>query len=250
MSSVWNDDDDHGLPDEAFTEDELAAGVQHIMRTGDPNATSSGRASWLVGTVVDEADDECAEDANDVLSSHRAVPLRFETFAQARAWSQANPGKVFTRAANGRGFEAKPAWRSQSVTPPENNSISPSMSSFQRTKEIKSMAPQLEDVLSKSKGSPYRVYMRPFYRSTWEGELRRLNIVQLSRLRLLVTIHLEKSRNFLSLAEGSVQIYRSMIPNHNGEPLKRALNEFMEEVIKDIDKHLTARHGDDWDVPF
>lgn len=48
----WNDDedDDEGLPDAAFTEDELAAGVQHIMRTGDPNATSSGRTplSWLV----------------------------------------------------------------------------------------------------------------------------------------------------------------------------------------------------------
>lgn len=38
----WGDDDD-GLPDAAFTEDELAAGVQHIMRTGNPNATSSGR---------------------------------------------------------------------------------------------------------------------------------------------------------------------------------------------------------------
>jgi hypothetical protein len=42
-----NDDDDGGLPDAAFTELELAAGVQHIMRTGDPNATrsNSGRTS-------------------------------------------------------------------------------------------------------------------------------------------------------------------------------------------------------------
>ena len=42
----WDDDDD-GLPDAAFTEDELDAGVQHIMRTGNPNATSSGRSKSL-----------------------------------------------------------------------------------------------------------------------------------------------------------------------------------------------------------
>ena len=106
--SSRDDDDDDGLPDAAFTEDELAAGVQHIMRTDNPDATSSGRRPipWDE-PAYDTEDDQCTQDADDVLSSRATAPLRFETFAQARAWSQANPGKVFTRAADGRGFESK-----------------------------------------------------------------------------------------------------------------------------------------------
>jgi hypothetical protein len=53
---IW-DDDDGGLPDGAFTEDELAAGVQHIMRTGDPDATSSGRRiPWVMESADPEPD--------------------------------------------------------------------------------------------------------------------------------------------------------------------------------------------------
>ena len=86
MNSDWNDDDeDDGLPDAAFTEDELAAGVQHMMRTGDSDAAFS--MSGSLGTVENEHYD-CAEDMDNVRQSLRkTAPVRFQTFAQAQAWS-------------------------------------------------------------------------------------------------------------------------------------------------------------------
>ena len=39
------DEDDDGLPDDDFIALELALGVQHIFRTGNPDATHSGRGA-------------------------------------------------------------------------------------------------------------------------------------------------------------------------------------------------------------
>lgn len=117
----WEDDDDDdpdGLPDAAFTEDELAAGVQHIVRTGNPNATSSGRnrVPWSLESV-ESGIEAILVDADDALPSRSAASFCFESFAQARAWAQSNPGGVLTRAADGSGFEGKFARRDQSVNP-------------------------------------------------------------------------------------------------------------------------------------
>jgi len=67
----WDDDEnDSGLPDAAFTELELAAGVQHIARTGDPDATSSGRVRD--GRVRHYVEDEFASGSE---AADQADPL-------------------------------------------------------------------------------------------------------------------------------------------------------------------------------
>jgi hypothetical protein len=236
----WEDDDDDGLPDAAFTEDELAAGVQHVMRTGNPNATSSGRrpASCSLGPV-DDVGGEFAEDAEDVLSSCSKAPLRFETYAQARAWAQANPGRVFTRASDDHGFVAKPALHDQSANPAQHE-----IDSYRkRSTEIRAMAPHLHDVLSKSASNHRRLVMRPFYRTTWQTELSRLSTAQLKRLRLLVSVHLEDGRKHLHLLYAEMRRFPSMKAGHYGEALSAQLNEILEGALADIDRHLIEVQG-------
>lgn len=105
--SIWDDDvDDGGLPDAAFTELELAAGVQHVVRTGDPNATSSGRRRN--SRTPDNSGNECVHDgvSDDLMHVGDQTTRRFDTFEQAQTWARARPGRTFTRASTGVGFEA------------------------------------------------------------------------------------------------------------------------------------------------
>jgi hypothetical protein len=240
MGSGLNDwDDDDGLPDAAFTEDELAAGVQHIMRTGDPDATSSGRrpVSWSL-EPVDDGDEEgdCAKDAGDVPYSSTSSTLRFETYDQARAWAKVNPGRVITRGSDDHGFEAKPARHKQSVNPVQRGIDS----YLNRRTEIKALAPHLHDVLTKSASNSSRLVMRPFYPSTWQAELNRLSGSQLKRLRLLVAIHLEDNRKDLRMLYAAMRQFQSMKAGQYGEALNEKLNEVMEGALADIDMRLTG----------
>jgi len=102
-----DDDDDGGLPDAAFTELELAAGVQHVVRTGDPNATSSGRRRY--SRTPDNSGHECVHDgvSDDFVHVGDETTLHFDTFEQAQTWARTRPGRTFTRASTGAGFEAK-----------------------------------------------------------------------------------------------------------------------------------------------
>lgn len=236
-----SDDDDDGFPDAAFTEDELAAGVQHIMRTGNPNATSSSRRP--VSSSLEPVDDangagECVEDAKDVVSSRGAATLRFETYAHARAWAQANPGRVITRASDGHGFQTKPARHEHSVNPVQREIDS----YLNRSTEIMAMAPHLHDVLSKSAFNSRSILMRPFYRSTWQAELSRLTTGQLKRLRLLLAVHLEDSRKRLRLRYAEMRRFPSIKPGHYGEALSERVNEVKEAALADIDRRLTESH--------
>ena len=228
----WDDDDD-GMPDAAFTEDELDAGVQHIMRTGNPNATSSGRSKSLSWTA-DEGGGESTQQSGNRLSSSSGASLRFETFAQARAWAQANPGGAFKRATDGRGFEAKPTLHNRSI-----DSAQPPVGSYsERSTEIESMTPHLHHVLTKSAGNHRSVSMRPFYRSTWEAELSRLNTAQLRRLRLVLAVDLDEGRkNLFSITE-EIKRNRRMKAGHYGEELFERIHEVIEGALKDIDRHL------------
>lgn len=244
MGSGLNDldedeDDDDGLPDAAFTEGELAAGVQHIVRTGDPDATSSSRKplSWSRQSVDDgDGEGDCSEDSDDVRYSSTSATLCFETYSQARAWAQVNPGRVITRGSDGLGFEAKPARHKKSVNPVQHR-----IDSFSsRSTEIKAMAPHLHDVLTRSASNSSRLFMRPFYRSTWQAELSRLSASQLKRLRLLVAIHLEDSRERLRLLYAEMRRVRSMKAGHYGEALSEKVNEVMEGALVDIDLRLTG----------
>lgn len=236
----WDDNDDDGLPDAAFTEDELAAGVQHILRTGDPNATSSGRkpASSRHEPIDNEtrnAAHECAEDAGDAMMSPITAALCFSTFAEARAWAQANSGAVIVRASDGHGFGVKSDPRKRSV-----NSAQREIDSYlKRSAEIKALVPHLYDVLSKSASNSYRVVMRPFYRGTWQAELQRLNTGQLERLRILVAVRLEDSRNRLRQLYAEMRRFPSMKAGHYGEALSERLHEVMEGALIDIDARLT-----------
>lgn len=251
--SSWDDD---GLPDAAFTEDELAAGVQHIVRTGDPDATSSGRRPipWD-DPAHDMEDDQRTHDAYDVLSSRAAAHLRFETFAQARAWSQANPGKMFTRAADGCGFEAKPVLpvvRAQGVNSVQQGINDDGDPYGQRMREIGALAPHLHYVLSHCPINRYRVILRPFDRRIWEGELSRLTTVQLSRLRLLLVVHLGDFREHLRGVYAEMRRFPSMKAGDYCEEETELLSEFTEKALKDIDKRLPSRSSDDggWHIPF
>lgn len=230
----WDDDD--GLPDEAFTEDELAAGVQHIARTGNPNATSSGRrpVSWSE-KPDDDVGRECAEGAEDALFDCNTGTLRFDTYAQARAWAQANPGRVFMRASDGQGYEAKLARNNDRVNPTQRRIDA----YIKRTAEIKAMAPHLHEVLTKSASNSYRINMRPFYRTTWHAELSRLSTGQLKRLRLLIAAHLEGSREHQRLLYAEMRRFPSMKPGDYGEAVRERLIKLMEGVLVDIDTRLS-----------
>jgi len=251
----YDEDDDHGLPDAAFTEDELAAGVQHIMRTGNPDATSSGRrpAYEPLELADDLHDERTDENVHGVKSSPNSVSLRFETFAQASAWSRAHSGKVFRRAANGNGYEPKEALFVPREIGAHPDSTPQGISDYsKRSNEIKTLAPLLHDVLANSASNRYDVRMRPFDRRRWKDELGRLNTTQLRRLRLLVAVHLAESRKSLRSLYAEMQRFRrSMKPGEYGEELSERLHEFMEEALKDIDNHLQrVRNGYDGGRPF
>lgn len=215
------DYDDDDLPDVAFTEDELAAGVQHIARTGNPNATSSGRrtASWS---------QEPIEDEGDVLLSPSPAPLRFETYALARDWAKVNLGGVIMRASDGHGFEARPASSGRSTN-----------EMWGRRHEMKGIAPHLHEVMSKSGSNDYNLFIQPFNRSTWERELSELRLAQLSRLRVLVAFELQTGREYLRRLYAEMRRFPKMRYGEYGQELFEKLNEILEGALADIDTRLT-----------
>ncbi|WP_418319954.1 hypothetical protein [Piscinibacter sakaiensis] len=91
-----DEDDDDGLPDDAFTETELKAGVQHLMRSKPRHPSQSPHAN---------------DDRQLSTGSDQTLPqMRFTTFPEAVAWSQSHPGHAFTRSPDGQGFVlCKPA---------------------------------------------------------------------------------------------------------------------------------------------
>lgn len=223
-----DDGQNDGLPDEAFTESELAAGVQHIFRTGNPNAISPSGSPLPSSLEPTEYDD-------GALLSHSPPTLRFETYSKAKAWAQANPGGVITRASDGHGFETKSARQEHGF-----NSARCEVESYSdRSIEIKAMVPHLHDVLSNSGSNSRRMFMRPFCRSTWQLELSRLSTVQLKRLQLLVTIQLEHSRRRLRLIDAEMRRFPSMVVGDYGEAASEQLNDIKEKALADIDARLS-----------
>lgn len=167
-SDNWDgEDDDAGLPDAAFTKDELAAGVQYMARTGDPNATftPSRTASSHISKPGDIGQNEYEDEPE-------ARP-RFRTFTQALMWAKENSGRSFSRATDGSGFEAKPQRQAQEFVISRN----------ERQADIRNLAPHLSRVLAKSHSGPSGVVIQLLYRSTWDAELGLLTLAQLRRLR-------------------------------------------------------------------
>lgn len=230
---MWDENDDDGLPDAAFTEAELAAGVQHIMRTGDLNATSSDRrVSRGRSGYADIAD---TWDVQPLPSADSSVSLRFETFAQAQAWAQANPGRAFKRAADGQGFEVKSMPARYTSTDPFGIPTY-----LERLVEIRQMVPHLSDVLNKSASNHRAVRMEPFYQQTWETELNQLTTAQLERLRLLISAEIDEDAAKLSQLTEAVKHNRNMKAGQYGEGLIWRLQEVREGALADIDRLLTG----------
>jgi hypothetical protein len=224
------DDEYDGLPDAAFTELELAAGVQHIVRTGDPNATSSGSRRNSYFSASDEWSD--VEQQNDV-TSQSTSNMRFATFAEAQSWAKENPGSTFTRATDGSGFESKVV----------KNRFKPRQDDFdsywKRTESIKNLAPYLHNVLTKSASNSQRIVLQPFRQAVWQDELLRLDVAQLTILRHLLFSHLNDSKKRLNLIYKEMRRVRSMKPGHYGEALSEKLHKIMEEVLVFVDQRLS-----------
>lgn len=107
----WDEDDesDGGLPNAAFTELELAAGVHHIARTGDPDASSCGRGRYGRSHDCVEDELESGGEASGQAGAGEPELLHFATFEDARIWAQQSPGRAFSRGPDGSGFHAKSA---------------------------------------------------------------------------------------------------------------------------------------------
>lgn len=175
----------------------------------------------------------------------------FDTYEEAVKWAKASPGRVIRRAESGYGFEVKPNsdrkrltseeaadWSSFQKLPDRGDVIG----SYQnRSSEICRLAPLLHDVLTNSASNARRVVMRPFSQSEWELELRRLSSEQLKRLRLLVMVHLEDSRQHLRRLYAEIARDRRMKAGHYGEALSEKLHVFMERALADIDRVLVGR---------
>lgn len=222
MNSGVDNWDDEDLPDAAFTENELTAGVQHVLRTGDPNATSSyHRKSSHVHESSDAVDDEFTDKPDE--------PTRFETFAVALDWAKANPGRSFSRVPSGRGFEPKPSRPTRRST---------SEAQRVRCSEMKALAPHLHEVLTKSGSGSYGVVMRPLYRSTWSAELSRLDVAQLRRLRLLLVLDLEDNRTYLSQLYAEMRRFPSMRGGDYGQELFEKLQGVIKGAIADVEERV------------
>lgn len=248
ISDSWGDeeDEDDGLPDEAFTEDELAAGVQHIVRTGDPDATTSGRRRSA--PVYDE--EFRTLDAVDEQAPHIVKTLRFETLDQAREWAKANPGEMFTRTSDGRGFEARLTLQTKNET--NFNKIFPKSGGidfFRRQKpdehrrrmmQIMGYAKPLYYVINYSGGNCNIVTMRRFDVNAWQACMNNLDAGKLKYVHFLVTEHLNHWRKTLQQLDPdprSLSRVKSGISS-GGEELIKATNKVAEWALIDIENRL------------
>ncbi|WP_312183475.1 hypothetical protein [Massilia timonae] len=204
-----DDDDDDGLPDAAFTELERAAGVQHIVRTGNPNAFSSGRRS-NVWPSREETYDRLYNSGTRLGLAHASdnTPLHFDTFQQARAWAIQRPGRAFTRAASGTGFDEKvaqvPPASSRSVKPPASSPVSAKDHEDgerrKRMRELNDLSVHIYTMLTfaspggaKTRRVPYEFDEGLF---TWDLQL--CNVQDLPRLRAILLIQIGEMQADLS----------------------------------------------------
>ena len=223
-NSDWDDDD--GMPDAAFTEDELKAGVQHIMRSGRADACSS--------QVPQRFQPAPAQVGRDV--------LRFETYEQAQVWAKANPGRAFTRAADGHGFEAKVrpiASAMPACHPTPEARLRPSSLQQELDRHVRSMrelcvlSPHVHNVLTKS-GERSRWL---FSQATFIAELESLDRQERARLRMLLHEELQDWKKHLRDVENAIKHDRRMKPGNYGEEGSRWLIKLQERALVILDEH-------------
>lgn len=221
------DEHDDGLPDEAFTEEELRAGVQHIMRSG-------GASRHTI-----EEDEDYASVSGGTSESH-TQELRFNTFAEASAWAKDHPGKPFTRCPDGRGFLA-----SASVGPPAPARTSaPKKKLFggrlyfpgahpiiQFLEELRVLSPHLHHVWNDSRFNQWKTIVPPFSAQKFDADLSRLGREDIVRLKDLLDDHFEYEKKDLAWLLSEIRRDRRMKAGHYGEDLKQILIEIEGQAI-------------------
>lgn len=187
MGEYVEDEDceDGGLPDAAFTDDELEAGVQHLMRG------TSGKSKYADLDEVPSYERRSSGTVEELTPG--PTPLYFATFRGASEWSRASSGAPFTRAADGQGFTPKVDARATPVT----NRYLPSrwLKPADRSKRLEEFSsallkylPHLHAVYT---GRPIRIRLS---RSALAKDISRLGREAAGYLRPVLVEHLEMSR--------------------------------------------------------
>lgn len=235
-NSNWDDDD--GLPDAAFTQDELDAGVQHIMRSGSADA---GRSRYLGEEQEDESQ------AQPAPARSPGGVLRFATYAEAKAWAMANPGSPFSRAADGRGFEAKVrvvVSATQASRPTSTSRMPPDdpergvwgLSQFME--ELKVLSPEVHGIWHKSGSRGRTLLLYPFSNATFVSEIERLSGEKRARLREILAVILQCAKKDLKDLEAIIRRDRRMWSGDYGVEMDHRLNELHERAIVILDEYI------------
>lgn len=197
--TYWGDDDDgdDGLPDDVFTELELESGVHHIFRTGDPNASSSGRKfGALPSRAGADGGPASSGETMDIPCPGDNAPLCFDTFDQASAWAKESAGRVFARASDGNRFEEKVA----KALPTSSRSVPPPASSIpakkwrqtdgqkKQTNELLNLSTHIHGIITDSNPALFRIWdiFDHFDSGYFEEDLKLCKPEQLARLRQIL----------------------------------------------------------------
>ncbi len=239
-----NSEEDHdGLPDAAFTQDELDAGVQHIMRSGRDNPSQSQS-----GGCPRDDDEACPRPQP---SSSIGFAPHFSTFALAQSWAKANPGCSFSRAIDGSGFVGRPkasigsAGSDDSVSSraetPTNHEVGRREPGW-IDKELKQLSPYTRSILECWGNSRGYHFTHVFSELKFNAEITRLGETKCARLRYLLSEDLRWQLNLIEEFEKATRRNRRMMSGHHGEPEMRAVNERIRLALALIDVHT----GNTW----
>lgn len=236
-SYEFDDDDDDGLPDAAFTQGELDAGVQHIMRSKRADAFQIRRSTHNLD-----------EDRRESLSTQLpSDTLKFATFAHAQAWAKANPGCVFSRATDGEGFVGK--YKAEIVTAHRINSASSvqdSRSDWKRNLddqrqleiELKQLLPYISNALHCWGNSNSVRFKQPFTDSAFIAEIGKISKGELKRVRDILVIELQNNLKELRTIESHIRNDRRMKAGNYGEFSFRAVNVRIQRALDLIDDYI------------
>jgi hypothetical protein len=185
-----------------------------------------------------------------------AAEQSFKTFAEARDWAQQHPGRSFTRAQNGVGFQSvAPRLRgSDSVaansSKPNVGEALPPLFEYRRGSgvdwrgymdQLTPLSPQLDNILRRSSSNAYDCHVLPFSARQFELELRALSIAHVRRLADFLAMNIRRDERDLAQLVEEIRRDRRMRAGHYGEELAEALIELQKSVIPLLKTHLARR---------
>jgi hypothetical protein len=224
------------LPDAAFTELELKAGVQHIMRSG--YGGQERRPRWNSHRRLDSEDDlEPLRDAQQADPSslyfarrrerpdYRSWSVQFRTYRSALDWSTHHPDIPFTRDPRGQGFIAQVPGKEE-------------RGPLEDRRELEKLSAHLAFIMKNSGSNRWRLKVQPFHEHAFCLELNCLGRQDLYRLWDLLGERIRWSRQYLAEIEAESRRFPSMRSKDYGEPLFEALVKIEEQAIRLIRTRL------------